>query len=63
VIDIWLKNIRPGRRDPSHCFLQRCDSMRVRGWGSAKDVIIRTERDGSESGWEKLRGEKELGAR
>ncbi len=41
VIGLRLKNIRPGRGDPSPCFLQRCDSMEVSWWGSAKDVILK----------------------
>jgi hypothetical protein len=26
---------------PLSCFLKRCDSMRVRWWGAAKDLILK----------------------
>ena len=38
------ETLRPGlgvKGTPTPCFLQECDSMGVKGWGYAKDVILK----------------------
>ena len=58
------ENSRSGVDTPSPCFSQEYDSMGVRGWGSAKNIILKElkgERPGLTDVERKLRRERESG--